>query len=214
MKERERMKKITIFVLCMTFMLSFFEIAEISQLRQAVNSVQAEITETESVTQQTESPETSESVQPQAMTVPCETTSVVYKRNVPLSLELQEFTYGLCSEKSIDYDMVLAIMKKESEFQNVVSDNGQDFGLMQVNIINHDWLARQYGLTDMMDEYQNITAGVTILSILQSKFDSTETILMAYNIGCGNAQENINAGINSNDYAVNVMRILENVRYG
>ena len=111
-----------------------------------------------------------------------------YKRDVPLSDEIQKFTYDICTEYEVDYDLVLSIMREESQYTaGLISDTG-DYGIMQINIINHDWLA-EIGLYDMLDERQNITAGVIILSQLQKEFNNPESVLMAYNLGAGKAKE-------------------------
>jgi soluble lytic murein transglycosylase-like protein len=61
------------------------------------------------------------------------------------------------------------------------------------------------GLYDMLDEKQNITAGVIILSELQSEFDTTESILMAYNLGASKANKYLAKGITSTEYTQKIL---------
>lgn len=133
-----------------------------------------------------------------------------YLRNVPLSLEMQKFTYDTCEEYGVDYDMVLAIMKVESQFSNIISDDGNDYGICQINKINHAWLAEEHDLTDMLDEKQNITACVLILADIQEEFTAPNEILMAYNLGKGGARDNLSEGVTSTYYVEKVMEVMNN----
>jgi soluble lytic murein transglycosylase-like protein len=131
-------------------------------------------------------------------------------RDIPLSLELQEFTYNACKAYGVDYDMVLAIMEVESRYMNVVSDNGKDYGLCQINVVNHSWLAEEHDLTDMLDEKQNITACVLILADIQSggEFTAPNEILMAYNMGQSGARKALANGTTETDYTKKVMEVM------
>ena len=117
-----------------------------------------------------------------------------YKRDIPLSDELQEYTYQTAQKYNVDYDLILAIMQTESQFTNTISDNGEDIGLSQINVINAEWLYKEYGLYNLMDEHQNIEACAVILSKLSDKFDSENEVVMAYNLGEGKAQKYIKSG--------------------
>lgn len=117
-----------------------------------------------------------------------------YKRDIPLSDELQKFTYDTCKTYNVDYDLVLAIMAVESGYNAAaISSNGEDYGLMQINKINHDWLAEK-GLTDMLDAKQNITAGIIILAKLEENCPTTESLVMAYNMGESKAKKYLAKG--------------------
>lgn len=126
-------------------------------------------------------------------------------RDVPLSESLQEYTAYICSQYGVDYDIVLAVMAVESDYKaDIVSANGQDYGIMQINRVNHDWLA-DMGMTDMLDARQNIKAGVHILSDLLDRYEGDyEMALRAYNCGISGAN---NGG--GKAYAKKVMREVE-----
>jgi len=117
-----------------------------------------------------------------------------YKRDIPLSDELQEYTYQTAQKYNVDYDLILAIMQTESQFNNVISDNGEDVGLCQINVINAEWLYKEYGLYNLMEEHQNIEACAVILNKLSDKFDSENAVIMAYNLGEGKAKKYIRSG--------------------
>ena len=126
-------------------------------------------------------------------------------RDVPLSESLQEYTAYICGQYGVDYDIALAVMAVESNYKaDIVSANGQDYGIMQINKINHDWLA-DMGLTNMLDARQNIKAGVHILSDLLERYEGDYyDALRAYN--CGVTGANRGGG---RSYADKVMREVE-----
>ena len=117
-----------------------------------------------------------------------------YLRDIPLSDELQSYTYETAKEYSVNYDLMLAIMQTESQFKNVVSDNGEDIGLCQINTINAEWLYTEHGINNLLDEKQNIKACAIILNKLQGQFDTENHVVMAYNLGAGKAKKYISSG--------------------
>ena len=119
---------------------------------------------------------------------------VPYLRDIPLSDELQQYTYETAEKYGINYDLMLAIMQTESQFNNVVSDNGEDVGLCQINSSNAEWLYNEHGIYNLMDEKQNIEACAIILDKLSGQFDDESHIVMAYNLGAGKAEKYISSG--------------------
>ena len=135
----------------------------------------------------------------------------LYLRDIPLSDELQEYTYGIAQKYNVDYDLMLAIMQTESQFQNVVSDNGEDIGLCQINVINAEWLYNEHGIYNLMDERQNIEACAIILDKLQGQFESENHVVMAYNLGAGKAEKFIRSG-KITEYTEKVYENMEEIK--
>ena len=100
-----------------------------------------------------------------------------------LSEELQEYTYYLCKAYYIDFDFAMALMFTESSFRADVVSGTNDYGLMQINKCNHEYLAEQLGITDIANPYQNIRAGLYLLRGLFEKYDDEAKVCMAYNMG-------------------------------
>lgn len=135
---------------------------------QTTSATTAETTEpiqeptvvTTPATEATEPPQT----QP-PKTQPEETEPPVMLYDVPLSEDLQLYIIELCEPKGIDPAIVMAMIWRESCFDpNAVGDNGNSLGLMQVQ---PRWCAEwmeQWGCTDLMDPYQNVTIGIAILA--------------------------------------------------
>jgi hypothetical protein len=125
--------------------------------------------------------------------------------NVPMEEDMQEFIYCLSHAYSIEFPFVMAVIEHESSFiENAVS-NTDDWGLMQINEINHEWLNKTLGVTDFLDPYQNVRSGVFILRQLFEKYDDPAKVLMAYNMGEGGASYLWDKGVYSTDYAEDIL---------
>lgn len=138
----------------------------------------------------------------------------VFTTEIPVTFgeDLQEFTYYLSAAYDIDYTLVLAIISKESSFMPDGISSTNDYGLMQINACNHEWLTEELGITDFIDPYENIKAGLFILRGLFEKYDSTSKVLMAYNMGENGASKLWEQGIFESNYSKDVMQRQETYR--
>lgn len=127
--------------------------------------------------------------------------------NVPLDKELQKYTYDMCRYYGIEdqYEVVLAVMWRESNFTPDAISSTDDYGIMQINKCNHEYLYSTLGITDIMDTKDNIHGGVYILSTLFSKYETTSKVLMAYNMGPGGASSLWSEGIYTSAYSKDVL---------
>lgn len=120
---------------------------------------------------------------------------------IPLSRELQQYTYQKCREHGLEYELVLAIMWRESGFQTQavgVNANGtRDSGLMQINDVNRPWLEAEHGIQDLLDPYQNIDAGTAILGGYFAKYGENQA-LMAYQYGEQGMLQKVAGGMETN----------------
>ena len=119
--------------------------------------------------------------------------------------EQQEFTYYLCTGYNIDFTLVMALIQNESSFDPAVVSETNDYGYMQINQINHQWLTDTLGVTDFTDPYQNIRAGVFVLRKLFERYQDTNMVLMAYNMGEDGAARLWEKGIYSTDYTEKIL---------
>ena len=119
--------------------------------------------------------------------------------------DLQEFIYSLSYGYGIDYTLVMGLIEQESSFDSNIISKTNDYGLMQINTINHEWLKESLGITDFLDPYQNTRAGVYILRNLFEKYQDTEKVLMAYNMGETGARKLWDKGIYETGYTQKVM---------
>lgn len=128
---------------------------------------------------------------------------------VPLQCDMpyeeQEFLFYLCNGYNIDFCLVMAMIQVESEFDASAVSVTNDYGLMQINEINHDWLTNALDVTDYLDPYQNMRAGCYILRKLFERYQDTELVLMCYNMGENGASRLWKNGIYSTDYTEQVL---------
>ena len=119
--------------------------------------------------------------------------------------ELQEYTYYLCQHSGIEFELAMAVMCTESDFDTeAISDTG-DYGLMQINEVAVPELADKLKITDITDPYQNIRGGVYILGSYAEKYEDKALVLMAYNMGDYGASTLWEQGIHSTAYTDKVL---------
>ena len=122
----------------------------------------------------------------------------------PLDHGLQDYIRTLCEENNVPMDLVIAQIQIESGFRaDCISGTG-DYGLMQINRINHKWLKAEYGITDFLDPYQNVFCGIKILAGHLKDCGSVEKALMSYNMGTAGAERLWKQGIHTTKYVEKV----------
>lgn len=130
--------------------------------------------------------------------------------DVPLSHSLQRYIYEVCADEEVPVSLVIAMIDKESQFNpETVSDTG-DYGLMQINKINHETLEEQYRAADMLDPYQNVFCGVKMIgSYIKAYGSDYNKALMAYNMGNYGAKKAWENGITSTSYSESVLALMQ-----
>lgn len=126
--------------------------------------------------------------------------------DVNLDENLQEFIYCLSYGYNIDFHFVMGLIQKESNFKINVISRTNDYGLMQINTINHQWLSENFGFNDYLDPYQNTRAGLYILRKLFEKYEDPSKVLMAYNMGESGAKKLWDKGIESTGYSEDILK--------
>lgn len=125
--------------------------------------------------------------------------------DVPMDEWTQDFIYCLSYGYDIDFSLVMAVIQQESSFRADTISDSKDYGLMQINKVNHSWLTEKLGVTDFLDPYQNTRSGIFILRKLFEKYEDTEKVLMAYNLGETGAARLWKKGIYETAYSNKVM---------
>jgi hypothetical protein len=126
--------------------------------------------------------------------------------NVPLDIELQDFVVDECKKYDIRPQIIFAMMQAESGFNaEAVGDNGQSFGLLQIQPRWHYEKMLELNCTNLLDEKQNITVGINILADLIAQGKGIEWALTAYNAGTSNADT-----ATDRSYALAVLNLAEN----
>ena len=131
--------------------------------------------------------------------------------NIPLTNEQQDIVRKIAEEYGVPFDLVLAVMQVESNFDVTAIGNGNCYGIMQIHKINHPALEKQLGITDWLSLSDNTRAGCYMLGKLLDKYQDETRALMAYNMGEGAAKKAWNAGACSTSYTEKVMAAKNNL---
>lgn len=117
------------------------------------------------------------------------------------SPDLKRYTAEICNEYDVDYSLAVAVIYNESRFQSGLThknSNGTiDYGLMQVNEVNFDFLHRTLGINSMkelLDDEIGVRCGVTLLAYHKQFTESDSAALLRYQIGAGKYQQYLKNG--------------------
>lgn len=125
--------------------------------------------------------------------------------NITLEQETQWEIYRLCGYRDSAFCFLMAIASRETGFDaQAVGDNGSSKGLMQINIRWHTDRMEALGVTDLTDPVQCAAVAMDYLKELEAQHGfapESEALLMAYNMGPGNAKKAISNGSSSTDYS-------------
>lgn len=127
--------------------------------------------------------------------------------NVDMDNDLQEFIYCLSAAYNIDFSLVMAVIQYESSFDPNAISSTYDYGLMQINEVNHEYLTETIGISDFLNPYQNVMGGVYVLRKLFERYEDTYMVLMAYNMGEDGAKRLWDQGIYETNYTSSIMNI-------
>ena len=121
--------------------------------------------------------------------------------------ELQSVMRDSCRKYGVPFALALAVAEKESGFNLDAKSSTNDFGIMQINAINFEWL-KEKGI-DPLTYAGNIEAGVLMLSKALDRYGEIELALMAYNCGDTGAKRLWDAGTYSTAYSRAVIELYE-----
>ena len=119
--------------------------------------------------------------------------------DIPLSDNLQQHIHSLCEKYDVSYAMVIAMIDVESGFNSKAVSSTNDYGLMQINAINHK------ENTDYLDPYDNVEQGIKALHRLAKKYNEADLVLMCWNCGETGAKKLWKQGIYSTEYSEKVI---------
>ena len=110
---------------------------------------------------------------------------VIFWEDIPLEAELQDYIVCKCRDAGINPAVIFAIIFRESSYRtDIIGDNGNSFGLMQVQPRWHSERMARLNCTDLLDPYDNVTVGIDYLQELLDRYDGDITkALVAYNRG-------------------------------
>lgn len=136
-------------------------------------------------------------------------TADVFLFDVPLSDSLQRYIYEICADENVPVTLVMAMIEHESGFDPEAVSPTDDYGLMQINAVNYEWLKEEYRCADMMNPYQNVFCGISIISSYIDKYGELDKALMAYNMGNYGAQKAWKNGVTSIAYSEEILSLMK-----
>lgn len=136
-------------------------------------------------------------------------TKDVFLFDVPLSDSLQRYLYEICADENVPVTLAYAMIEHESRFNPEAVSSTDDCGLMQINVVNHEWLEEDYRCADMLDPYQNVFCGVKIIgSYLERYKGDLQKALMAYNMGDYGARKAWENGVTETSYTKAILSLM------
>lgn len=106
-----------------------------------------------------------------------------YRDDIPLPYELQDYLQTACAEFGIRYELALAVIERETVFQNIIGDHGNSYGYMQIQPRWCAGLMEEIGTNDLSEPYQNFRTGCAILRQWLDKYGNERDALTAFNSG-------------------------------
>lgn len=105
-----------------------------------------------------------------------------YRDDVQLDYLTQDLLHTACAEFGVDYTLALAVIEQETNFRNIMGDDGESAGYMQIQERWWSGLMDELGVTDLMDPYGNFRVGCAILGQLIEQYGLPDALTM-YNAG-------------------------------
>lgn len=106
----------------------------------------------------------------------------VYYPDIPLDISTQEQLWSACEETGCPYELALSVIYTETRYQNIIGDNGNSIGYMQIQPRWHKARMERLGVTDLSDPLSNFRVGCDLLAELIAKY-GVEEALTCYNTG-------------------------------
>lgn len=105
-----------------------------------------------------------------------------FNDKIPLDYDLQAELRAACDEFDVPFSLMVAMIEKETNFTNIIGDNGNAFGYLQIWEYWHSDKMEVIGATDLMNPVDNFRTGCYLMSMLLDKYD-TYNALSVYNTG-------------------------------
>ena len=127
--------------------------------------------------------------------------------------KMQVYTYCVCKRYGVRYDLVVALIEKESGYKfDEVGDDGHSIGYMQIYEEWHKDRMERLNVTDLRNPYQNVLVGIDYLSELIERYGTIQDALAAYNYGEQGAKRNLwKKGIYVYEYNQTIMSRMKEI---
>lgn len=103
---------------------------------------------------------------------------------VPMDPEYVSHVCEVCESYMLDPAILFAMMWQESRFTpDAVGDHGQSFGILQIKRKWHEDRIQRLGVTDLMNEWQEIYVACDYLAEIRETYPSYRQMLTVYRYG-------------------------------
>lgn len=128
--------------------------------------------------------------------------------------KMQVYTYCICKQYGVRYDLVVALIEKESGYKfDEIGDDGHSIGYMQIYEECHRDRMERLNVTDLTNPYQNVLVGIDYLSELIERYGTIQDALAAYNYGEQGAKQHLwKKGIYVYDYNQTIMNRMKEIK--
>ena len=115
----------------------------------------------------------------------------------------EEIVRREAAEFGLEENLVYAVIRAESGFDEQAESHAGAHGLMQLTEATFDWISSLHppenGGKDLFDPSDNIHCGCALLRLLLDQYGSLDVALCAYNAGMGNVSGWLQGGEYSDD---------------
>ena len=157
-----------------------------------------------------------------------------YYPQVPLSAALKKHIVLECDKYQIPPIIIFAMIWRETDYGRYratydstvdryehLGDNGKSYGIMQIQQHYYQDEMVQLGLTDLKDNFQNVTLGIFLMNRLIKQYEVqypnhfVACALLAYNRGTGGANSYIKkhglASVKENEYVKTIFQEMSRI---
>lgn len=106
-----------------------------------------------------------------------------YRDDIPLSYLEQDFLHAAADEFGIDYYIMVALIERETRFNNIYGDGGNAYGYCQIWPKWWSGLMAEIGAEDLNEPQDNFRTAAAILAQHLERYGSMRDALTAYNTG-------------------------------
>lgn len=126
---------------------------------------------------------------------------------------MQIYTYCLCKQEGVSYPLIVAMIERESGYRfDCIGDDGRSSGYMQIMEVYHADRMEELNCTDLMNPYQNVRVGISLMKDLIEKYGTIQDALAAYNYGEAGARRHLwSKGIYVYEYNEDIMRRMREI---
>lgn len=106
-----------------------------------------------------------------------------FRDDIPLSYIHQDYLHTAADEFGVDYYLMVALIERETCFQNIYGDGGNAYGFCQIWPKWWSGLMEEIGADDLNHPYDNFRTACAIVAHLADHYGSTRDALTHYNTG-------------------------------